>query len=140
MLVVFDGQISESRYCSGSELEQAKSYHLKTAKVRQRRVADDRRMEEADQARMEMADQMQGGPSAIPYDPHALQDYQMQMMLLEEQNTKRFMRALEERDSTDEPGLQLISSMGVPSWPGSALEEVAMPGGSAAVPSESEKQ
>src|SRR5271155_5087001 len=42
---------------------------------------------------------MQGGPGAQGGGNHALQDYQMQLMLLEQQNKKRLMMARQEQDS-----------------------------------------
>src|SRR5271155_341208 len=41
---------------------------------------------------------MQGGPGAQGGGNHALQDYQMQLMLLEQQNKKRLMMARQEQD------------------------------------------
>jgi hypothetical protein len=55
---------------------------------------------------------MRGGPGGQPGGSgnHALQDYQMQLMLLEQQNKKRLMMARQEQDSmmprTDVPGGQ----------------------------------
>ncbi|EXJ70304.1 uncharacterized protein A1O5_06372 [Cladophialophora psammophila CBS 110553] len=43
--------------------------------------------------------QMPGGPGAGPAGNHALQDYQMQLMLLEQQNKKRLMMARQEQDN-----------------------------------------
>lgn len=45
-----------------------------------------------------MAQPMQGGPAAQSGN-HALQDYQMQLMLLEQQNKKRLMMARQEQDN-----------------------------------------
>lgn len=45
-----------------------------------------------------MGGQMQGGPAAQSGN-HALQDYQMQLMLLEQQNKKRLMMARQEQDN-----------------------------------------
>lgn len=48
------------------------------------------------------ASQMRGGPGGQPGGSggnHALQDYQMQLMLLEQQNKKRLMMARQEQDS-----------------------------------------
>src|SRR5271155_445251 len=42
---------------------------------------------------------MQGGPGAQGGGNHALQDYQMQLMLLEQQNKKRLMMARQEQDN-----------------------------------------
>ena len=42
---------------------------------------------------------MQGGPAAQQSGNHALQDYQMQLMLLEQQNKKRLMMARQEQDN-----------------------------------------
>jgi len=42
---------------------------------------------------------MQGGPGAGQSGNHALQDYQMQLMLLEQQNKKRLMMARQEQDN-----------------------------------------
>ena len=42
---------------------------------------------------------MQGGPAAAQSGNHALQDYQMQLMLLEQQNKKRLMMARQEQDN-----------------------------------------
>jgi hypothetical protein len=46
-----------------------------------------------------MGGQMQGGPAAAQSGNHALQDYQMQLMLLEQQNKKRLMMARQEQDN-----------------------------------------
>lgn len=43
--------------------------------------------------------QMQGAPGGGQSGNHALQDYQMQLMLLEQQNKKRLMMARQEQDS-----------------------------------------
>lgn len=43
--------------------------------------------------------QMQGAPGAGQSGNHALQDYQMQLMLLEQQNKKRLMMARQEQDN-----------------------------------------
>ena len=42
---------------------------------------------------------MQGGPAGANSGNHALQDYQMQLMLLEQQNKKRLMMARQEQDN-----------------------------------------
>ena len=42
---------------------------------------------------------MQGGPGVANSGNHALQDYQMQLMLLEQQNKKRLMMARQEQDN-----------------------------------------
>lgn len=44
-----------------------------------------------------------GGPNQQPGSNHALQDYQMQLMLLEQQNKKRLMMARQEQDSMGVP-------------------------------------
>lgn len=44
-----------------------------------------------------------GGPNS---GNHALQDYQMQLMLLEQQNKKRLLMARQEQDSMTHPGMQ----------------------------------
>lgn len=54
-------------------------------------------------------DQMRGIPGAGPpgannNSNHALQDYQMQLMLLEQQNKKRLLMARQEQDMTNGPG------------------------------------
>lgn len=57
---------------------------------------------------------MRGGAAGQPGQPgsnHALQDYQMQLMLLEQQNKKRLMMARQEQDS--------MSSTGIPRADGS---------------------
>ena len=41
-----------------------------------------------------------GGPGS-----HALQDYQMQLMLLEQQNKKRLLMARQEQDAPGQPGM-----------------------------------
>lgn len=46
-----------------------------------------------------MGGQMQGGPATAQSGNHALQDYQMQLMLLEQQNKKRLMMARQEQDN-----------------------------------------
>ncbi|KAK5109319.1 hypothetical protein LTR62_007088 [Meristemomyces frigidus] len=53
-----------------------------------------------------------GGPAAATATPqngntgnHALQDYQMQLMLLEQQNKKRLLMARQEQDSMSNPGM-----------------------------------
>ena len=46
-----------------------------------------------------MGGQMQGNPGAQQSGNHALQDYQMQLMLLEQQNKKRLMMARQEQDN-----------------------------------------
>lgn len=48
--------------------------------------------------------QMRGGPAAnTTGGNHALQDYQMQLMLLEQQNKKRLLMARQEQDNTSRP-------------------------------------
>ena len=54
-----------------------------------------------------------GGAQAAPGSNHALQDYQMQLMLLEQQNKKRLMMARQEQDNM--PGMP---REGVPGGPG----------------------
>lgn len=44
--------------------------------------------------------QMRGGPTASAGGNHALQDYQMQLMLLEQQNKKRLLMARQEQECT----------------------------------------
>jgi hypothetical protein len=47
---------------------------------------------------------MEGGPQAVSQTGnHALQDYQMQLMLLEQQNKKRLLLARQEQDHTGNP-------------------------------------
>jgi hypothetical protein len=98
-------------------------------------------MEENDQLRIDMADQMQCGLAGHPNGcNHALQDYQIQVMLLEQENKKRFLRARQERDRTDEPGLKFGIDTDPFSASNPAWEVNQMSGGSATVPSESERQ
>lgn len=58
----------------------------------------DAAMEMYQSGRMGVQGQMQGGPAAQSGN-HALQDYQMQLMLLEQQNKKRLMMARQEQDN-----------------------------------------
>jgi hypothetical protein len=46
-----------------------------------------------------------GAPGAPNSGNHALQDYQMQLMLLEQQNKKRLLMARQEQDSMSHPGM-----------------------------------
>ena len=59
---------------------------------------NDAAMEMYQTGRMGVQGQMQGGPAAQSGN-HALQDYQMQLMLLEQQNKKRLMMARQEQDN-----------------------------------------
>lgn len=69
-----------------------------------------------------------GGPSGQPQGNHALQDYQMQLMLLEQQNKKRLLMARQEQDNmTQHPG---SAPMGQPGF-----AQAMSPQGSRAGPS-----
>src|SRR5271156_821767 len=59
---------------------------------------------------------MQGGPGAQGGGNHALQDYQMQLMLLEQQNKKRLMMARLEQDMMTNGGSSSSSNPPVVKW------------------------
>lgn len=67
---------------------------------------------------------MQGGPAAAAQSGnHALQDYQMQLMLLEQQNKKRLMMARQEQDNA-------VNRDGAPMPVGMGAGGMSSPGGS----------
>jgi hypothetical protein len=58
---------------------------------------------------------IQGAPPANPAEGrHALQDYQMQLMLLEQQNKKRLLQARREQDTINQAGASGNSAMFAP--------------------------
>lgn len=57
---------------------------------------------------------MQGGPGGAGGGNHALQDYQMQLMLLEQQNKKRLMMARQEQDNISRDGGPMPGQPGMP--------------------------
>jgi hypothetical protein len=70
-----------------------------------------------------------GQPGGSQAGNHALQDYQMQLMLLEQQNKKRLLMARQEQDSMSQPP-HVPGSVGQPSFP-----PAMSPSGSRAGPS-----
>ena len=65
------------------------------------------------------AQMMRGGPMPPngaangPGGEHALQDYQMQLMLLEQQNKKRLLMARQEQDGPGQPGIPFAAATGM---------------------------
>lgn len=70
------------------------------------------------------------GPGQQPGGNHALQDYQMQLMLLEQQNKKRLLLARQEQDNTMGPGVGHqpgVPNTGAP-FPPQAMSPQGRPG------------
>jgi hypothetical protein len=65
-------------------------------------------------------------PGAAPQGNHALQDYQMQLMLLEQQNKKRLLMARQEQDNMSGPQHQ--GGVGAPGFPAAMSPQGNRPG------------
>lgn len=80
---------------------------------------------------------MQGAPGQAEAGPHALQDYQMQLLLLEQQNRKRLMMARQENDPSQGGG---AASVGQPGFGAAMSPSQSRAGGPSPSPNEQVKR